>query len=72
MVEMVLEAARATAPQSLPSDASDKEGCQKNLSTDSMAPIELRRFMAEKFAALGVSHDPLALAVSHSARTQCP
>ena len=29
----------------------------------------LRRFMTEKFAALSVNHDPLAQAVSHSART---
>jgi hypothetical protein len=64
MVEMVLEAARATAPQPSPRTRGE---CYKDLSTDSMAP--LRRFIAETFAALSVSHDPLAQAVSHSART---
>jgi hypothetical protein len=59
MVEMVVEAAGATAPQPFPPDSSGEgEGVRKICQPIRWPPS--RRFMAERFAGLSVSHEPLA------------
>src|SRR5258705_8000774 len=66
MVEIVLEAARASASPTLPSDKGRvSEGfCQL------IPRSPWRRFMAEEFAAQIVRRNPLAPGNSHFARTR--